>query len=109
MSENKIDNVEEVIDVDAISAVEGSKVSDEELDEVVGGGNKYGFKLDCYLTYYCPYHRKVHQDIVKVLGGFQNKKGGPIYPTYYCRQAGRYYFEASNGFFDPQGRVLVKK
>ena len=110
MSENKIDNVDEIeiIEVDAVAAMEGSKISDDDLDEIVGGGNNFGFKTDFYLTCYCPYHRQTHGDIIKVQGGFKSKSGG-LFPTYYCRKAGRYYFEAQNGFYDPHGRLLVRK
>lgn len=108
MSENMDEILDEVIEVEAVAEVEGSKMSDQELDEIVGGANNYGFKIDYYLNYYCPYHRRSHAGIIKCKGGFRSKTGG-FFPAYYCPQAGQYYLEGVNGYYDPKGRILVKK
>ena len=107
MSENKIDNVDEVLDVKLVSNEDGSKISEEELDGVVGGAKDLGLKVDYYLTCYCPYHRKTHGDMIKLKGGF-GKNGGALFPAYYCLAAGRPFFRAANGYYDQRGRMLVE-
>lgn len=100
-------NDDETLEVEAVTKSDDPRLSDEELEEIVGGGN-FGFVIDIVVNTYCPYHRKYHAGVQKVRGGFQSKSG-TIFPTYFCPGAKRYFFEARNGYFNPEGRILQKK
>ena len=81
---------------------EFKKLDDQELDLVSGGTT-----IDYTLNYYCPFHLRTHSGINKIQECFE--VNGALYPTYYCTQCGQYYFEASNGYFDQYGEILVQK
>ena len=79
------------------------KMTDEEMEEVVGGA----FTVDYTLNTYCPYHQCCHPGVQKTVESYS--VNGSVYPTYFCPEAGRFYFEASNGYFNSDGNVLVEK
>ena len=81
---------------------EAVSLSDDSLDSVAGGGN--GLTVDYYEDGYCPFCQCNHEvercreRIVYVQYD---------YPTSYCHVKVRYFFEASNGYYDWNGNGLV--
>ena len=78
------------------------RLSDDSLDAVAGGGN--GLTVDYYVEDYCPFCQDYHE-IVKC----QERVvyGDHDYPTSYCPIRSKYFFEASNGYFDWNGNCLL--
>ncbi len=83
---------------------ESYKLSDEMLEAIAGG--RMTTKVDNMRTY-CPYHLREHagiklmEEVVPVGKGFCK--------VYWCSTAGRYFFEAGNGWFDLRDGMLVRK
>ena len=78
------------------------RLADDALDDVAGGGN--GLTVESYEEDYCPFCQDFHV-IVKcreriVYGKYD-------YPTSYCPSRGKYFFQASNGYYDWDGNCLL--
>lgn len=83
---------------------ESYKVSDEMLEAIDGG--RLTTKVD-NISVYCPYHLRKHAGIKMMHEVIPIGTGS--YRIYWCPDAGKYFFEAGNGWFDLRGDMLVKR
>ncbi len=77
------------------------KLDDDSLDDVAGGS---GLTVAYYEYGYCPFCQADHE-LAKCQESVCIRNS--LYPTWYCYEQNKYFFKASNGYFDMYDNCIL--